>query len=197
MSLGAKPQIKIKMQELHFPTHALFFAGVLYRQDIYSLQQLRQLVEPAFPLGKLRPSAPGSFQNMTGHYTSEMVGDDFTNDHLGHFFYVSSRPCARDDFAALKIWAMGFEDEHSHQGRRHINLDVGMLSLENMQLATHKPFAHRIYLGHGVYSDLTYIFSAGKFQFLPWTYPNYKNPEVVEFFQDVRNGLRSSLSTRT
>jgi hypothetical protein len=53
-------------------------------------------------------------------------------------------------------------------------------------LATGKNYAHRIYLGKGIYADLTLIFQKGAFRKLPWTYPDYSDPEMLACLMAVR-----------
>ena len=55
-----------------------------------------------------------------------------------------------------------------------------------MILATTKNFSHRIYLNSGIYGDLQYRFRRGKFTFLEWTYPDYKDTAALEFFHKIR-----------
>ena len=73
--------------------------------------------------------------------------------------------------------------------KRRVNLDPGMLSLHNFVLASTKGFAHRIYMHGGIYADLALIFQSGKFQPLPWTYPDYQTPVCQEFLMRCRKEL--------
>ncbi len=75
-------------------------------------------------------------------------------------------------------------------GRRRGNLDPGLLGLANLVLATGKPAAHRIYLGRGIYAEVEYRFERGSFRPLPWTYPDYRAPETIAFFNRVRESYR-------
>ena len=52
--------------------------------------------------------------------------------------------------------------------KRKINIDPGYISLGNLVLATGKPFAHRPYLGSGIYADLTLVYQRGGFHPLEW-----------------------------
>jgi hypothetical protein len=74
-------------------------------------------------------------------------------------------------------------------GKRRVNIDPGLLSLHNLVLASTKGFAHRIYLRSGIYADLALIFQSGKFQPLPWTYPDYQTPVCLEFLMRCRKEL--------
>ncbi|HTW92461.1 MAG TPA: DUF4416 family protein [bacterium] len=73
--------------------------------------------------------------------------------------------------------------------KRRVNLDPGLLSLYNLVLASTKGFAHRVYLRDGIHAELTLMFHAGKFQPLPWTYPDYQTPVCQEFLINCRREL--------
>ncbi|MEO0079335.1 MAG: DUF4416 family protein [candidate division WOR-3 bacterium] len=79
------------------------------------------------------------------------------------------------------------------KGRRRINLDPGILSLNNLILASTKDFAHRIYLGSGIYAEVTLIYRSGRFQPLEWTYPDYRTPTCLEFLAACRRNLLAAL----
>ncbi len=76
------------------------------------------------------------------------------------------------------------------QGRRRANLDPGVLGLANLVLATGKPATHRVYLARGIYAEVEYRFERGSFRPLPWTYPDYRAPETIAFFNRVRESYR-------
>jgi hypothetical protein len=60
---------------------------------------------------------------------------------------------------------------------------------ERFVLATGKNFTHRIYLGRGIYADLTLVYRGGGFQALPWTYPDYADARLQAFLLRARNKL--------
>jgi len=72
-----------------------------------------------------------------------------------------------------------------NQGRR-ANIDPGYLLYERFVLASGKNFAHRIYIGHCIYADLTLIYRKGAFETLPWTYPDYADQPILSFLERVR-----------
>jgi hypothetical protein len=88
--------------------------------------------------------------------------------------------------AAVKIATNELEGRWAEAGRRRVNLDPGILSRERFVLATGKNFSHRIYLGDGIWGDLTLIFHLGGFDPLPWTYPDYAAPEMRAFLALIR-----------
>jgi hypothetical protein len=57
---------------------------------------------------------------------------------------------------------------------------------ERLVLATGKNFPHRIYLDHGIYGDLTLVFGQGRWQSLPWSYPDYAQGELPALLEMVR-----------
>jgi len=79
------------------------------------------------------------------------------------------------------------ELEYSTNGSRIINVDPGYMLQERFVLATCKNYAHRIYIGKGVYADLTLTYTKGAFCKLPWTYPDYAEKNMQNFLIKVRN----------
>ena len=134
------------------------------------------------------------FFPMKEYYSKEMGKPDL----LQRLFGVSLVLLSREDFLEGKLWSTEKEIEMSKTDEcgvkaRTVNIDLGCLSLENMQLATGKPYAHRIYLGKGVYSDLTYLYQNKSYKPLSWTYPDYQEPEIIKFFNSIRTSLHKKI----
>ena len=72
----------------------------------------------------------------------------------------------QDELAKIKLATNALENARREQDRRRINIDPGYLLLERFVLATGKNFAHRIYIGHSIYADLTLLYENGRFQTL-------------------------------
>ncbi len=88
--------------------------------------------------------------------------------------------------AAIKRMTNRLEHKYQRQGRRRVNIDPGYLLAERFVLATGKNFTHRIYIGQGIYADLTLIYQQGAFRTLPWTYPDYADKRLIDFLTLVR-----------
>ncbi len=74
-----------------------------------------------------------------------------------------------------------------HSRHRRINLDPGYVTLAKLVLATGKNFQHRIYLGKGIYAEITLRYKRGKgFTYWEWTYPDYRSKEYIEIFNHLR-----------
>ncbi len=91
-----------------------------------------------------------------------------------------------EELAEIKIFTNAIENRLARNGKRTLNLDPGYLTLERLVLATGKNFTHRIYLGRQIWADLTLIFQNGKWQSLPWTFPDYATLEMQTLLGDIR-----------
>ena len=80
--------------------------------------------------------------------------------------------------------------------RRNVNIDPGYLLLSRFVLATGKDFSHRIYIGRGIYAEVTLMFKKGEFHTLAWTYPDYASAEMTDFLLSVRRGYVADLKKR-
>ena len=78
--------------------------------------------------------------------------------------------------------------------RRCVNIDPGYLCRSRFVLATGKDFTHRIYIGDAVYADLTLVVKDGAFAPLPWTYPDYREPALLQFLERARSKHLSDLA---
>ena len=65
----------------------------------------------------------------------------------------------QDELPAIKRFTNDLESEYLDEGRRRVNIDPGYLLPERFVLATGKNFTHRIYIGQGIYADLTLIYA--------------------------------------
>lgn len=77
---------------------------------------------------------------------------------------------------------------------RPVNLDPGYLTLSKLVLATTKDYAHRIYLRDGIYAEITLRYHKGRFEAMPWTYPDYRTEAYHRFFLQVRETCRERSS---
>ncbi|OGV76579.1 MAG: hypothetical protein A2340_11000 [Lentisphaerae bacterium RIFOXYB12_FULL_60_10] len=73
--------------------------------------------------------------------------------------------------------------------RRRINLDPGYITPAKLVLATTKDFAHRIYLGGGIFAEVTLAFRRNETVPQPWTYPDYRSGCYDSFLLGVRRTL--------
>ena len=79
--------------------------------------------------------------------------------------------------------------------KRPVNLDPGYIEHAKVILASTKNFYHRIYLGGGIFGEVTMHFKNNTYHFFPWTYPDYQSRDYQEFFLRIRQIYRSQLRT--
>ncbi|MBI4641776.1 MAG: DUF4416 family protein [Candidatus Tectomicrobia bacterium] len=76
--------------------------------------------------------------------------------------------------------------EEEGKKKRRVNIDPGYLEASKFVLATTKNYQHRLYIGQGIYGEVTLRFRNKTFESWEWTYPDYKTAESIHFFNDVR-----------
>jgi hypothetical protein len=81
------------------------------------------------------------------------------------------------------------------QGQRRVNLDPGYLDLAKVVLASTKDHSHRLYIGDGIFAEVTLRYRQHTFQPWEWTYPDYCVPATLTFFQQLRALYRYQLRT--
>ncbi len=128
------------------------------------------------------------FFPMKNYYQKEM------GDPLERSFFVPHKRVQREKLVEAKIWSYKIEVEFSRDEKRLINIDPGMITLENFQLATFKSFSHRVYLSNNVYSDLNICFTKKGYEVFDWTYPDYKNTDIIDFIRWNRAILLQQLA---
>jgi hypothetical protein len=131
----------------------------------------------------------------------EVVDFDFTHYYdaqmgspLYRRFVSFAGPHGPDFLAEAKVRTNAIEAEFA--ARRHgagpprpINLDVGYVELPKLVLASMKNFSHRVYLRDGVYAEVTLMFHRGRWEPLPWTFPDFRSGRYDAFLSGVREGL--------
>lgn len=88
--------------------------------------------------------------------------------------------------AAIKTITNSLETRLSRNGSRRINIDPGYLELSKLVLATTKDYSHRIYLGKGIYAEVTLFYRRNTFCPWEWTYPDYRTEAYLKIFNRIR-----------
>lgn len=123
---------------------------------------------------------------------------DYYNEEMGAVllrrFVSFKKLVGRDRLAEIKLFTNSLEKKlRDQKERRTINIDPGLLSLENLILASGKNFTHRIYLQQGIFAEVTLLFQNKRFISLPWTYPDYASTEMTAILTEIRNLLLTDL----
>lgn len=154
-----------------------------------------QIVSLFFPhleedLGSVCYQSPEyEFSTFTSYYAKEM-GEPLRK---AIYFFESLKPAEYLLDLKYKCYEIERETASPSSSSRRVNLDPGYLGLAKVVLSTFKDYAHRIYLGKGIFAEITLIYKNKSFRELPWTYPDYKQPEVIEAFNQAREIYRKKL----
>jgi len=95
--------------------------------------------------------------------------------------------------AGIKLATNRLEAELAQGGPRRVNLDPGYLDLSKLILASAKDATYRVYLGRGISAQPTLHFQDGSYRPWEWTYPSYRDPGTLEFFNRARKLYREFL----
>jgi hypothetical protein len=173
------------MGEPHVPNPVMLVTAAFSRYP-EALDWARLQLEQAFGPVELT-SATLDF-DQTRYYERDMGAG------LKKRFFAFRELVAADSLAKIKRRTNDLENELARSGSypvpRPLNLDPGLLSLGKFQLATTKDQSHRIYLGEGIFAEVTLRYQAGCFEAWPWTYADYRQPAVLDFLQEARDLYR-------
>ncbi|MCX6112870.1 MAG: DUF4416 family protein [Proteobacteria bacterium] len=164
---------------------AFIFTAVLFAPGVDTQKVINELKTK---IGDILISSREIAFVWSDYYEPEMGKD------LKRIFVVYKEIIQRDKIVRIKRITDEMEKEYLKDGKRTINIDPGLLCLENIILATNKPFFHRIYLTDGVYAEVTLFYKHGSFNPIEyWTYPEYRSTPVLDFFNKCRTMLAENL----
>jgi hypothetical protein len=159
------------------PEPAKLIVSVIYHGEADLPTAWKALDNAWGPLDFLSEVKPFDY---TSYYEKEMGTPLFRR-------WASFRPLvAQNRLIRVKWQALELEQQWSRGERRTVNIDPGLITAERLVLATGKNYSHRIYLGKGIFGDLTLVFQKGSFQPLPWTYPDYRDELSIWMFNKIR-----------
>lgn len=118
----------------------------------------------------------------TNYYNDEM------GQNLQRQFISFKNLILADTLVEAKIFTNELEEQFFFKDtkNRRINLDPGYVSASKMVLASTKDHAHRIYLGKGIFAEITLRYYQKTFQPWEWTYPDYRTKEYIDLFNQIR-----------
>jgi hypothetical protein len=172
------------VSELVPATQGLLFSSILYRSDVITFDEIKKYWTDYCPslLTFKHSHCP-----MKSYYDKEM------GSPLERVWFFSDSLQKREKLVDDKFWATNWENNNLNNRNRIVNCDVGMVLLDQVVLATGKPYSHRVYLKDGVYIELTYQYEQGKYSPLKWTYPDYAHDEVIQAFNTSRDYMHQLL----
>ncbi len=157
----------------------LIVGAIFAREGV--LIQARKLLEKRF--GAIDWASPIMPFDCTKYYEEEM------GPNLKRQFLSFEKLIKPEDLAPIKLYTnrleRGLSRERSAPARK-INLDPGYINASKLILATCKNYSHRIYIGKGIFAEVTLHFHQGSFQPWPWTFPDYKTQGYIQAFNTIR-----------
>ena len=170
------------------PKPAKLFMSVMFSEDAIFQRSLEDL-PPIF--GEIDFISERFSFDLTDYYIEEMGSPLFR--HLITFEPLISMHLLPD----IKQTTNQLEEKYSTpSGKRRVNIDPGYFTLAHAILATTKGYAHRPYLRNGIYADLTLIYRNKTFQPLEWTYPDYRQDQIILLFNQFRRTYVDNLATQ-
>ncbi|RJQ40634.1 MAG: DUF4416 family protein [Nitrospiraceae bacterium] len=174
------------MGKLANPKPALLFTGILYSDKSY-LSKAKESLLNAFGAALLE--TPPVRWDHSEYYKKEL-GSPIMRTFI--FFKALINPA---EIADIKFRTNDIETELSSDGKRNVNLDPGYLTHANVVLATTKGYSHRIYLGKGIYGEVSLLYREKDKTFAPniFTYSDYQEKNCIEMFLKAREMLKRIL----
>jgi hypothetical protein len=170
---------KIKPPEL-----ALLFVSTLYHsEDIFN--QAKGILENN--LGDILFVSPSLTWDYSSYYKDE-IGWPLFRQII--FFKTAIDPGSLVD---IKLKTNEIESALLFNSKRRINLDPGYLTLSKVVLASTKNYAHRLYLGKGIYGEITLIYRDETYSPHIFTYRDYQDKSHIDIFMQAREMLKKML----
>lgn len=172
------------MGRIRQPMLVIYFCALL-RAPSVSQAEVETALEARFGPILLRSSDLPFTQ--TTYYEREM-GTELMRTYLG---FAPLRNMG--DLAAMKHATNQLETHWAVGDRRLVNIDPGYLDHAKVVLATTKDYSHRLYIGGGMYAEVTLQYRNKSYQPWEWTYPDYRQPVVLYFFNQLRDMYKTQL----
>jgi hypothetical protein len=182
------------------PKPVKLFIGLL-SSEIPLFDELKKKLKEDF--GAVDLESPIWEWNHTDYYSKEM-GDGLKRQFV--FFQDLISP---ESISEIKLKTIALEKQYLNPplspfakgeqkgvGGRRINLDPGYLDSAKVVLVSTKDFSHRIYLGNGIYGEVTLIYSGECYQILPYTFPDFRTQEYQNIFKKARDMYKISLQAK-
>ena len=159
----------------------LLFTGALYHKKEY-YTAVKESLSGLF--GEIAFESPAMAWDNSDYYREEL-GWPITRTFI--FFKDKIDPLILPD---IKLATNKIEEEFSINNKRNINLDPGYMTLSKVVLASTKNYSHRLYIGKGIFAELTLVHTKGSYQPQMFTYRDYAAAECIKVFEAARKLLK-------
>lgn len=163
------------------PETALLFTGALFQDPEYFIQAKESLCRS---FGEIIFESPPLKWDYSDYYAEEL-GLPITRKFL---FFRELIDASR--LPDIKLRTNEIEGQYAQEGKRTINIDPGCMTLAKVVLASTKNYSHRIYMGRGIYAEVTLVYRDGGYQPHLFTYRDFASDAVRGIFQEARGLLK-------
>lgn len=157
------------------------FVGVLFKAPDFLITARERL---KIHFGDIVMESPEMNYDHSDYYRAEL-GWPLTRKFI--FFGNKIDPLSLPD---IKHSTNAIEEDLSSDGNRNINLDPGYMTLSKVVLASTKNYSHRLYIGKGIFAELTLVHVKGRYRPHLFTYRDYASDKCAEIFETARKFLR-------
>lgn len=167
------------------PQSVKLFIGML-SPDISLFDELKEKLKDIY--GPIDLEGSVWEWNHTDYYSKEMGAD------LKRKFIFFEKLISPETISQIKLNTNELEKQYlDEKNRRKINIDPGYLDSARIILVSSKDFSHRIYLGKGIYGEVTLIYSGNNYQILPYTYPDFRTQKYWDIFKKAREMYKKNI----
>ena len=96
--------------------------------------------------------------------------------------------------AGIKLACNEIEQFLAERGSRQVNLDPGYLDFDKIILASAKYNGQKIYLGNGIWADLTLSYCKGRVEPYAWSFPDFRSGRYNETLLQIRTRYKRTLT---
>jgi hypothetical protein len=158
------------------PALTKIFFGLIYKNP----ERLEYFLEKINKIAKIDTQSIEIPFDFTDYYQDEM------GKNLKRKWVSIDKTIPENELVDIKHQAISWEKELSFEGKRTVNCDPGGICDNRVILVTTKNFSHRIYLGNGIFGEVTLICVGNKFKPQKWTYPDYQSDIFQEFAKSCK-----------
>ncbi|HNX27005.1 MAG TPA: DUF4416 family protein [Phycisphaerae bacterium] len=176
------------MAEIFQPQPVKLICAIIARNEDYAAKAAAELENLYGPADVVSESFPF---DMTDYYENQM------GSGLLRKFLAFERLIDPSGLADIKRATNDIEKKLAVGADvpRPVNLDPGYVALSRLVLASMKDFSHRIYLGGGVYGEITLMYRGG-WKTLEWTFPDFASGRYFDFLTRSRNRLSAAIRAK-
>jgi len=158
------------------PALTKIFFGLIYKNP----EGLEFVLDKIIQIGKIDAQSIEIPFDFTDYYKDEMGAS------LKRKWVSIDKIIPENDLVGLKHKAISWEKGLTFKGKRTVNCDPGGICDNRVVLVTTKNFSHRMYLGDGIFGEVTLIYIGDKFQHQKWTYPDYQSDVFQAFAKSCK-----------